>query len=43
MNDGKDRRSVQEQYYHGLPGSHTFNAKHITQPETGVITAANPT
>jgi hypothetical protein len=41
--DGKDRRSVQEQYYHGFLGRHTSNAKHITQPETGVITAANPT
>ena len=41
--DGKDRRSVQEQYYHGFLGRHTSNAKHITQPETGVITAAYPT
>ena len=42
-NDGKDRLGVQERYYRGLLGRHTFNAKHITRPETGVITAANPT
>jgi hypothetical protein len=36
--DGEDRRSAQERYYHGLLGRHTFSAKHITQPETDVIT-----
>ena len=37
--DGKDRRSAQERYHHGLLGRHTFSAKHITQPETDVTTA----